>query len=468
MSVFVLDRRKRPLMPCSVQRARKLLDVGRARVHRLVPFTIRLVDRRVEDSSLQDLRLSLDPGSKTTGLALSRIEATGEGPVMHIAALFELIHRGQAIRDSLQKRSAFRRGRRSRNLHYRAPRFLNRGGDRKGWLPPSLMHRVHTTMTWVQRLRKLAPITELAQELVRFDMQLLQAQAEGREIEGVDYQRGTLYGFEVGEYLLAKWGRQCAYCGAEHIPLEKDHIVPRSKGGSDRVSNLTLACRPCNLKKGNQDVRDFLAKDPRRLARILAQAKAPLKDAAAVNATRWALHAVLCRTGLMVETGSGGLTKFNRVRLGIPKAHALDAACVGQMAAVRNTEQPTLQVKCMGRGSRSRTLLDAYGFPRGIRMREKTIFGFRTGDRVRDEVPGGKKVGVHVGRVAVRASGSFNIQTAQGVVQGISHRHCRVIQRGDGYSYFVAQFDKESEIRGHAAHGALSLPGLKSGVSRAN
>lgn len=477
MSVFVLDRRKKPLMPCSEKRARKLLAAGRARVHRLYPFTIRLVDRVQEASALQPLRLSIDPGSKATGLALCRVEqpidaGTGEiaEPMLHVVALVELVHRGQAIRDKLQRRAMLRRGRRGRNTRYRAPRFLNRGGDRQGWLAPSLLHRVQTTMAWVRRLRRLAPVTELAQELVRFDMQLIQAQAEGRTIEGVEYQRGALAGFEVGEYLLAKWGRKCAYCDAEGVPLEKEHIVPRSRGGSNRVSNLTLACRPCNSDKGAQDVREFLRRQPERLKRLLAQAQAPLKDAAAVNATRWRLFNELKATGLPLHSASGGRTKFNRVRLRLPKTHALDAACVGWVGDVRRTTQPVLQLKCCGRGSRSRTRLDASGFPRGYLMRAKSVKGFRTGDMVRATVPAtSKKVGTCVGRVAVRASGSFNVQTAAGTVQGISHQHCRVIQRGDGYAYqLVAQHRKECGSRGDASHRALSLPGLKAEVTRTN
>jgi 5-methylcytosine-specific restriction endonuclease McrA len=406
VSVFVLDRRQKPLMPCSEKRARKLMASGRARMHRMYPFTIRLVDRTAEGSAVQPLRLSIDPGSKGTGMALCRVEEridadTGEigEPVLHIAALVELVHRGHVIRDNLQRRAMLRRGRRGRNTRYRAPRFDNRGGDRAGWLAPSLLHRVHTTLAWVRRLRQWAPVTELAQELVRFDMQLIQAQAEGRTIEGVEYQRGALAGFEVGEYLLAKWDRKCAYCDAKDVPLEKEHIVPKARGGSNRVSNLTLACRPCNQRKGAQDVRKFLRKQPERLKRILAQAKAPLKDAAAVNATRWRLFNDLKATGLPLQTGSGGRTKFNRVRLGVPKTHALDAACVG--------------------------------------------------------------------RVAVRATGSFNVQTSATTVQGVSHKHCRVIQRSDGYGYhLVVQHRKESGNRGDATHRALSLPGLNAEVSR--
>jgi len=457
MSVFVLDRSGKPLMPCTEKRARKLLEAGRARVHRLHPFAIRLVDRHVEEvaaqGGLQPMRLSLDPGSKTTGMALARFNSEMLEPIMHISFLIELTHRGAQIKKDLLSRAQLRRGRRSRNLRFRAPRFDNRTRP-DGWLAPSLQHRVLTTTTWVRRLRAVAPVTHLAQELVRFNMQAMQAEAQGSNIEGIEYQRGTLAGFELGEYLLAKWNRTCAYCdacgvGANSVPLEKEHIVPKSKGGSNRVSNLTLACRPCNQRKDNRDVREFLAKDPERLKRILAQAKAPLKDAAAVNSTRWALFESLKATGLPVETGSGGRTKFNRTRLGIPKTHSLDAACVGSVGDVRRPAQPALQVKCSGRGSRSRTRNDAYGFPRGYLMREKSVKGFRTGDMVCASVPAtSKKAGIHTGRVAVRATGSFNIQTAAGVVQGVGHRHCKVLMRGDGYSYAYAQTpETKAELR---------------------
>lgn len=453
MSVFVLSREGKPVMPCSEKRARKLLESGRARVHKPYPFTIRVVDRTLQSCALQPLRLSLDPGSKTTGVCVARIEEQEDAePTMHIAFLMELVHRGQAIRDGLLSRAQTRRARRGRKTRYRQPRFLNRPKP-AAWLAPSLQHRVDTTTSWVRRLRRLAPITHLAQELVRFDMQAIQAEEAGSTIEGTQYQRGTLAGYEIGEYLLAKWSRTCAYCDARNVILEKDHILARSKGGSNRVSNLALACRPCNLAKGNQDVREFLAREPARLKRILAQAKSPLKDAAAVNSTRWALLNALQTSGLPVESASGGRTKFNRVRLGIPKTHALDAACVGLVGGVRRPAQPALQVKCSGRGSRSRTRLDRFGFPRGYLMRQKSVKGFRTGDMVRATVPStSKKSGIYTGRLAVRATGSFNIQTGSGVIQGISHKHCKVLMRGDGYAYSRTTAEQIKERTREAGH----------------
>jgi 5-methylcytosine-specific restriction endonuclease McrA len=469
VAVFVLDRGGKPLMPCSEKRARLLLERGRARVHRVLPFVIRLIDRQADSCDFQPLRLKLDPGSKTTGLALVRETEhvdPGTGELERGAAvlnLFELVHRGRQISEALTARAAMRRRRRG-NLRYRAPRFLNRA-RKAGWLAPSLQHRVVTTLAWVKRLRGWAPVTAISTELVRFDMQTL----ENPEISGVEYQQGTLFGYEVREYLLEKWGRKCCYCDAAEVPLNIEHLHPKARGGSNRVSNLAMACVPCNTRKGAQPL-DVFVKDPARRARIQAQAKRPLKDAAAVNATRWAMVNALQTTGLPVETASGGRTKFNRSELGLPKTHALDAVCVGEVAAVQGWQRPTLQVKCTGRGSYQRTRLDRYGFPRGYLMRNKRVQGFATGDMVRAAVPRGKHTGTHQGRVAVRATGSFNIQTCREVIQGVSHRYCTVLQRADGYGYTLQpkdSFDNGEAGAGRVMRDALSLPGLKAEVSRA-
>lgn len=288
-------------------------------------------------------------------------------------------------------------------------------------------------MAWVNRLVRFAPVGAISQELVRFDTQLMQ----NPEISGAEYQQGELAGFEVREYLLEKWGRCCAYCDTANVPLEVEHILARANGGTHRISNLTLACCDCNQAKGTQPVEIFLAHKPEKLKRIHAQAKAPLKDAAAVNNTRWALFQSLKDTGLPVQTGTGGRTKWNRTRMGVPKGHALDAACVGVLDEIRGWNCPVLAIKASGRGSYKRTRLNKHGFPRGYLMRQKQVQGFQTGDQVCAHVPRGAKAGVYAGRVAVRASGSFNIQTPQGVIQGISHRHCTLIQRADGYGYSI-------------------------------
>ncbi|MEA5569231.1 RNA-guided endonuclease IscB [Anabaena sp. UHCC 0399] len=431
--ILVLDTNKRPLDPIHSAQARQLLKNKKAAIYRRFPFTIVLIraaSRREEpspNSPVTPLRLKLDPGAKTTGIALVN-DTTGE-----VVFAAELKHRGFAIRDSLTSRRQLRRGRRNRKTRYRKPRFFNRT-RLEGWLAPSLMSRVHNVETWVNRLRKLASIGEISQELVRFDMQLMR----NPEIEGKEYQQGTLAGYETREYLLEKWGRQCAYCGIKDVPLQIEHIHPRSKGGSNSITNLSLSCEKCNIKKGTKDIRDFLKKDPSKLQKILAQAKKPLADAAAVNATRYKLLDILKSTGLPVECGSGGLTKFNRIGQKLVKTHWIDSACVGKSTPILNIKgvKPLL-ITANGHGTRQMAGTDKFGFPSRHRTNKQIHFGFQTGDIIKAVVTSGKKVGEYVGRVLCRATGSFDIATKTGRIAGISYKYCSAIHKKDGYSYEV-------------------------------
>ncbi|NEO49603.1 MAG: HNH endonuclease [Moorea sp. SIO4A3] len=424
MRVFVLDKNKKALDPCHPARARKLLSSGRAKVFRRYPFTIIVQEKEAENCITHPHRLKIDPGAKTTGIAIVQGSRVVWGA--------ELTHRGSQIRESLTSRRQLRRTRRSRKTRYRKPRFLNRTRA-TGWLAPSLQSRVDNILTWVKKLCRYCPITDISQELVRFDTQAMQ----NPSINGYEYQLGALAGYEVREFILEKWQRTCAYCGAKNTPLEIDHIKPKSKGGSNRLSNLTLACRPCNEKKGNQVLEQFLAKKPDLLSIILSMAKKPLAEATAVNSTRWKLYENLKATELPVEVGSGGLTKYNRSRHNLPKTHCLDAANVGKSTPeklILEVNQPLL-ITAKGHGRRQQCRTDKYGFPKRYCSKQKVHFGFRTGDIVKANVTKGKKIGTYVGRVATRASGSFNISTKNRFVQGISHKYCQIVQGKDGYQY---------------------------------
>jgi len=425
-NVFVLDTMYKPLDPIHPGYARKLLSSGKAAVSRRYPFTI-ILKRDVEEPLTHPLRLKLDPGSKTTGIAMVN-DASGE-----VVWAAELTHRGNQIKEALDARRGVRRGRRQRKTRYRKPRFDNRR-RKQGWLPPSLESRIANILTWVNRLSRSCPLTAISQELVTFDTHLMQ----NAEISGIEYQQGTLQGYELREYLLEKWERTCAYCGAKDVPLQIEHIQCRKKHGSNRVSNLCLACEPCNKKKDTQDIEEFLKGKPASLKRILAQAKAPLRDASAVNSTRWALFERLKATGLPVETGTGGRTKFNRMTQGLDKTHWSDAACVGASTPstlLINRVHP-LRIQATGYGSRQMCLMNRYGFPRTKPKSAKVVKGFQTGDMVKAIVTTGKKIGTYVGKVAVRATGSFNITTQKETVQGIGYKQCTTIHKTDGYSYW--------------------------------
>ena len=83
---------------------------------------------------------------------------------------------------------------------------------------------------------------------------------------------------------------------------------------------------------------------------------------------------------------------------------------------------------------------------------------------VKASVPSGKKTGEYTGRVAVRKTGSFNIQTKEGLVQGVSHKYCKLIQRADGYSYTINSLT-DSKTKGEREL-VLSLPGINARVTR--
>ncbi len=228
--------------------------------------------------------------------------------------------------------------------------------------------------------------------------------------------------------LSFKWNRTCAYCGAKDTPLQIEHIHPRVKGGTNRISNLTLACEKCNTAKGTQDIAVFLKKKPEVLKRIENQAKTPLKDAAAVNTTRWALLEKLKAIGLPVECASGGLTKLNRSSRGFPKTHWLDAANVGKSTSALLTIKGVvpLLITATGHGSRQMCVTDAPGFPKQHKKRQRTFQGYRTGDIVKAVTP----KGIYQGRIAIRHRPSFRLGKFD-----IHTKYLRRVQRADGYQY---------------------------------
>ena len=439
--VFVVDKERRPLAPCTPRRARLLLSECKASVFRRYPFTIILKESHAT-ATPRPLRLKIYPASKTTGLAVIN-ESTAE-----VVWAAELKHRSQLIKKALESRRSLRNGRRSRKTRYRPARWLNRvrnnpvftnteGAVITGkWLPPSLQHRVEVVMTWVERLQRYLPITALSQEIMRFDTQKLQ----NPEISGVEYQQGTLHGYEVREYLLEKWSRKCAYCGARDTRLEINHIVARSRGGSDRVSNLTLACRSCREQRGASNLEEFLATRPALLMKLQSQAQVSLRDVAAINSTRFVLLERLKARGLPVEVSSGGETKFNRNQQQIPKSHWLNAVCIGPNTPenLKWDQVQPLAIKAMGHGKRQMVNVDAFGFPRG-KPKGTPVHPFRTGDVVRAAIPKGKYVGEYEERISSIKTSETRVGIPNKKGQGTIYLQTKYITTkifsSDGFDY---------------------------------
>lgn len=437
MAVFVLDNQNNPLMPCSEKRARKLLEGGQARLHRFFPFSIRLTNQGQERNGRQELVLKISPGCESTGFSL----VCNEDEFTRVIFLAELVHRGWSISKSLYLRGAFRRRRRSENLRYRAPRFLNRRKP-STWLPPSILHRVETVSTWIRRFSRLAPISSIVAELDSSDPQERLVKSAIRVRRDKARTRS-----ELRSRVYDIWGRKCIYCDADDVPLQLEHIVPRSQGGSNRASNLLPACRVCNEKKGVLSIQKFLADKPKLLQKIQSHMKQPMREAAALESMRRGLRRVLAMRSMPLVISSTDSRRSNAARLSIPSTPALDAACTGVTGRLIGWAQPVLRIACIGRGSYQRTGRFIQGRKKGDHRnrqffsRKKFFNGFRTGDTVKANVTSGRNPGVYRARIQAGASGSIELKTSKGKVLTRFTR-CRLIQRADGYGYSIIRAPK--------------------------
>ena len=217
MKVFVLSHSGKPLMPTTPRRARIFLKTRRARVVTREPFTIQL--RFETTTHTQPVTVGVDTGSQMVGIA-----ATANREVVFQAEM----HLRTDISGKLIRRRQYRRTRRSRKTRYRAARWANRRRS-PGWLAPSLRARADATVKAVRFVARVLPISQINVEIGSFDTQKMQ----NPEVSGVCYQQGQLQGYLLREYLLAKWQRQCAYCKTSGVPLQVEHIIPKSRGGSD-------------------------------------------------------------------------------------------------------------------------------------------------------------------------------------------------------------------------------------------
>jgi len=385
--VPVLNMRGKPLMPTSPKKARFLLKAGKAKVVQRCPFTIQLKCATGENK--QPIKLALDPGYKNVGFSA-------------ITDKRELISGEVSLRtdmkEKIAEKSMYRKGRRSRNTRYREARFDNRGIP-KGWLAPSIEHKLESNIRLIDKLSHLLPITSVRVEISPFDTQKIQ----NPEISGIEYQQGELQGYEVREYLLEKWGRKCAYCKVESVPFEVEHIIPPKRGGTDRVSNLTIACHNCNQKKGTMTAAEFGHPEIHMLA------KKPLKAAAYMNIVRSKLVDRIKKEfpDYYCDSTYGYITKCNRIKLGLEKTHANDAFVIaGGVNQIRSKPYKVVQIR---RNDRSLQLNKKGSKPSIRRNRYK----YSPGDLVKrvsslQTTGWGEGVGKKVRSVVYVVKGMFN------------------------------------------------------------
>lgn len=352
--VYVQDKNGQPLMPTKPAKARHMLDKNKAEVVQRQPFTIRLTYEIKGEKNEQQVTLGIDAGYSKVGFS-----AVSEDK--------ELISGEMELRSNISKRlkarKNYRRNRRSRNTRYREPRFDNRKKE-EGWLAPSIEHKKEAHIKLVEKIKEFIPVDRIVVEVAQFDQQKMQ----NPEISGEEYQQGTLQGYNIRNYLLEKFDRKCAYCGKDDIPLEIEHIVPKSRGGSDRVANLTISCHSCNQEKGNQTAKEF------GYPKIQKQAEQPLKSTAFMNQVRWKIV-----NELNCEHTYGYITKKKRLEQDLEKNHSNDAFVIAGGEKQQRAQQYSVQ---QNRRNNRSLQLNRKGYGRSIRRKR---YELQPGDIVRHQ-----------------------------------------------------------------------------------
>ncbi len=303
MNVYVRNKNGTPLMPCKPAKARKLLRDQKAKVVNRCPFTIQLLWDCEEN--VQQVTVGIDKGSHITGLscvANGRILMSGE------------INHRTDIKDKMDARRANRRNRRNRTW-YRPRRFSNRASSkRSGRLPPSIKANADEVIRVVRQIP--LPMTSIVIEDVQVDI----ARLNNPTLIGQAYQQSNRLDENLRIATLMRDGYQCTPCGEKNPPLEAHHIVPRSQGGKDTITNLITLCKPCHNKthlgKLQLDVSGVSGFED-RIAQRTMQGKAYLYET----------------LGQMAKLSKvfGYQTSFYRKSLDLAKSHSIDALCVATL-----------------------------------------------------------------------------------------------------------------------------------------
>ena len=313
--VAVISSSGIPLMPTNNYKTRKLLRCGRAEIHSYQPFTIRMLDR--EDGKTQPIELCMDTGYVHIGLSVKSEKHE------YLAYQIDTLN---DEKEKHQNQLMYRKTRRNR-LRYRKPRFSNRLKP-EGWIAPSLQHKLEIHEVWIRKICAVMPVTSITLEMGNFDTQLLKAIDEGRPLpEGADYQQEERYGIAtLREAVFFRDDYTCQCCVRsikDHAVLHVHHIVYRSQGGSNRMSNLATVCERCHTPAEHQPGGKLWEWKPKLKS---------FRDAAFMNTVRWKLYENISREypEISVRTTYGADTKECRRNLAITKSHVNDAYAMGE------------------------------------------------------------------------------------------------------------------------------------------
>jgi len=399
MFVFILNCHGKPLMPCQPRKARLLLQEGKAKVIKRIPFTLQLLYG--SSGYTQQVALGIDAGTQHIG-----VSATTEQTV-----LFEAhVHLRTDIQTVIATRRQFRRGRRSRKTRYRQARYRHRKKP-QGWLAPSVEHKVAAHLKAIEVVQAILPISNTTIEVAQFDLQKIRHP----DIEGTDYQQGPQLGFwNVREYVLFRDGHRCQWCqGTSKDPVLNVHHIESRKTGGNSPDNLITLCESCHdlIHRTHQE-----QKIQRRSQRF--------RDATQMGIIRWRIYQEARQRFGQVHLTYGYLTKHTRIEQGLEKSHMVDARCIsGHPLAISAGDWYLIKrVRRNNRQLHKATI--RRGGQRQRNTAPKQVHGFRLFDCV--EYQG--QICFVFGR---RSSGYFDLRTLDGtkVHASASYKKVTIVQK---------------------------------------
>lgn len=399
MFVYVINCHGEPLMPCQPGKARLLLQGGKAKVVRMVPFTIQLLYG--SSGYKQEVTLGIDAGTQHIG-----VSATTEQNVLFEAE----VQPRSDIGEMLATRRQYRRTRRNRKTRYRKARFLNRTKP-QGWLAPSVQHKVECHLKTIQLVHRILPVCQTTIEVAQFDLQKIRNPA----IAGEEYQQGPQSGFwNVREYVLARDGHLCQWCkGTSKDRILNVHHIESRKTGGDSPDNLITLCETCHdlIHRTHQEQK-------------IVRTSRGFRDATQMGIIRWRIYEQVKDLFQHVQFTYGYLTKQTRIRHKLEKSHRIDARCINghPMAYSNGTWYLMRYMRRNNRQLHKATIRK--GGKRQRHTAPKYVHGFRLFDCVRYE-------DVTCFIFGRRSSGYFDLRTLDGtkISASASYKKLSVIQK---------------------------------------
>lgn len=399
--VYVLNINKEPLMPCTKAKARKLLKKNKAVIVDYTPFTIQLTFEC--ENQTQDITLGVDAGSKMVGLSATTTEKELFSSEVELRT---------DIVDKLSTRRQNRRTRRNR-LRYRKPRFLNRvSRKKKGWLAPSIEHKINTHLKVIENIHKILPITKIIVETASFDIQKI----KNPNISGTEYQQGEMEGWNVREYILFRDNHTCQHCkGKSKDKVLNVHHIESRKIGGNAPNNLITLCRTCH--------KDYHA------GKINLKIKRgqSFKDATFMGVMRWTFYNRLKEIYSDVNMTFGYITKNTRITNGLEKSHRVDARCISGNPLAKPSDEWYYQkkVRCNNRQIHKAKILK--NGKKKLNQAPYIVKGYRLFDKVSVD-------GVECFVFGRRATGYFDLRMLDGSVisRSKSYKKLKLLQKRQG------------------------------------